>query len=198
MMKQESESQPAPGGFQTGFTSLAPSTTSATCRVYRGGFVQVDFKPGLYLEEFSMDAWVDLQWGAGIAGPTSPDHNGFSIFVDKANRWQVIMGDQRNEWIKNGPLATQGKHHIAITVEKAAMQKQVKVYLNGVLGGTALVTDTVSPPNATPLLIGVGNESTQLMGTPRYRYPILSAIQEVVLYKVVLSKEEIENHSKLK
>ena len=49
-----------------------------------------------------------------------------------------------------------------------------------------------SPPNGAPLFIGVNNRTADPLKPPEPRYPVLSPIQEVVLYSKALSQDEIE------
>jgi hypothetical protein len=93
--------------------------------------------------------------------------------------------------------------HLAITVEPDpvavaddpnTLKKKVTVFVNGnqFCEGTA---DRYSPPDGAPLFIGVkNNESDPYSNPPVPRHPVLSPIQEVVLYEKVLSPADIKKH----
>jgi hypothetical protein len=83
--------------------------------------------------------------------------------------------------------------HLAVTVEHvvATGKKKVILYIDGkkMAEGTA---NAYSPPDGAPLFIGVSN--TEINPSFIRRHPVLSPIQEVVLYTKALSPEVIKKH----
>lgn len=211
-------SEAAPGTFLTGQKSLIASDTVATCRFFNGGYVFVPYKQGLYTAEFTLEAWVEKQWGQGVTGfahqlfyaggfyrrPYDPAGSeapyGFAVFANDDNRWQVRLLPTLIDLFKPAPkVPPAGSAHVALTVENAdqfGAKKKVTLYVNAIVAGIAEV-NSYPLPEGSPLFIGVLNDvadptSTSTPAKPRH--PILSKIQEVVLHDKALSQEEIENH----
>src|SRR6185369_16992580 len=79
-------------------------------RVFLGGYVAIPFnsKHPLFTDEFTIEAWVNVQWGAGnelhfehtlfeagghYTAPleTTASFKGFRIYVGTDGKWQVIL-----------------------------------------------------------------------------------------------------------
>jgi hypothetical protein len=59
----EAGSEPADGDFDPYQASLIANEPASTkCRNFNGGYVFVEFKPGLYTDEFTIETWVKPQW----------------------------------------------------------------------------------------------------------------------------------------
>ena len=212
-------SEAANGAFTTGVDSLIASDFSAKCRAFNGGYVIVaGFAKTTplsgaaevpYPENFTVEAWIHPQWtqqsgyehtllGAGgfYRAPfdQSPDFHGFRIFADRDDRWQIYLAPGGVVKMEAAPIVAHDKTHLAVTVGTTApSKKQVTLFLNGKQFGQG-TADVYSPPHTAPLFIGVSNRESDPSKPPQPRYPVLSPIQEVVLYKTVLPSEVIKKH----
>lgn len=213
-------SEAAPGTLLTGQKSLIASDTAVTCRYFNGGFVLVPYKAGLHTPEFTLEAWVDAQWGQGVSGfahelfnagghyrrPFDPAGSesfyGFSVFANADNRWQVRLQPTAIDLFQPAPIVPRnGSTHVALTVENFDMvgvKKTVKLYVDGAVAGITTV-NSYGLPEGAPLFIGVANGAADpTAGTPQPVDPVLSKIQEVVLHNKALSAKEIQNHAEFK
>ena len=202
-------SEASQGKFFTGQNSLITSDPTVMCRIFAGGHVLVKADSRLYSDEFTIEAWVDPQWGVGSAGyehtlfdvggfytapfQTSPGFHGFRVYADADGRWQVTL---RNGSLMNPapkvPLG--GRSHVAVTVQKDGGDTKVTIYVNGKPAAFGALGFYSKPEGAT-LFIGVGNATASPANPAVPVTTALSKIQEVVLYRKALSAEEIENHA---
>jgi Concanavalin A-like lectin/glucanases superfamily len=223
----EAGSEPADGNFDLYQTSLiakepAATTPATNCRSFKGGYVLVDFKAGLYTDEFTIEAWIKPQWiqkatgyehtliGAGgyyVRTPVdqSPSWHGFRIFAlvsaDGADnkdqdRWRVYLAqdDGSGEPVKMIPVAPIVAHntqtHLAVTLKTTG---EVIIFVDGknMANGTV---NAYSRPDGAPLFIGVKNIESDPANPSVPRNPVMSPIQEVVLYSKALPPEVIKKH----
>jgi Concanavalin A-like lectin/glucanases superfamily len=202
-------SEAAPGDIDEGKTGLILSDPAALGRSFRGGFVRADFKAGLYTDEFTLEAWIlapaqrpnyehmlfDTGGRYALPGSTARDR-GFRVFEDRSGHWQVRVAIGATDVYASPPLVPRpGASHFALVMQNsgAAGAKQLTIYVGGKLTVTATLPSYARPDEA-PLFMAVENTTTTLTGTPVFRHPFMSQIQEVVLHKKALSAEEIENH----
>lgn len=200
-------SESAPGNFAFPQESLIVSDKIAHCRLFNGGHVMVPFRTGLYTHEFTIEAWIDVEWGANItdyrhtlfsAGEpvdASAAVHGFSVFSNGQNRWQVHLAPNAADVFASAPLVPRNaRTHLAITVEnEGSTGRKVRIFIDGKPAGEGSV-NSYSLPDGAPLFIGVTKRKVDPAAEPVAREPILSRIQEVVLHKRALAQEEIENH----
>jgi hypothetical protein len=210
-------SEAAPGNFIFGQPSLIVSDPGQKCRLFNGGYVVVPFKRTstavLYTEEFTIEAWVDVEWGANIvdyehvlfyAGgryrpqfdPSSdPTIRGFTVFADRYGRWQVRLAPANADLFPNPPIIPRDvRTHVAVSVKNEVLpQKRVRLFVDGKEAGNETVLGYL-PPFDAPLYIGVSNKTQDPANPSALHRPILSRVQEVVLHNTALSVEEIENH----
>jgi Concanavalin A-like lectin/glucanases superfamily len=207
-------SEPADGDFAPDQTSLiATEPASTKCRKFNGGYVFVEFKPGLYTDEFTIEAWIKPQWTEHEnyehtlvdahgryqkLSETSASWHGFRIFANRENRWQVYLAPVGVVEMKAAPQITPGAAtmHFAVTVKSdpaIAAKKHVIIFVDGKIFGLG-TTSIYSPPDGAPLFIGVSNTESNPSNSPKPRHPVLSPIQEVVLYRKALSPEVIKKH----
>ena len=216
----EAGSEPADGDFDSYQTSLIANEPASTkCRIFNGGYILVEFKPGLYTDEFTIETWIKPQWtqkpdyehtlvGAGgyYLRPVdqSPSWHGFWIFADGEDgkdRWRVYLAqDDGSGVVEMQPAPTVAHNattHLVVTVETdtATSKKKVTMFVNGKMFGQspADVYD-YSAPDSVPLFIGVKNIESDPANPPVPRNPVLSSLQEVVLYEKVLSAADIKKH----
>ena len=197
-----------PGHFLLGEDSLIDSDPTVDCRYFNGGYVIVPYKPGLYSDQFTIEAWVStgalaldfdhtLFDAGGVYGfPTGSGavERGFRLYANRNGRWQVRMGPGLNELFAAPPIVPLGaRTHVALTVANDGPGKKVTLYVDGKATNTATLT-SYAPPDGAPLYIGVENTANAPTASENLRNPVLCRIQEVVLHRVALSKELIENH----
>jgi hypothetical protein len=178
--------------------------------------VLVPYKDGLYTDEFTIECWIEANWtkapgyehtlfsaGGNYRVPLSPTTNltdqGFRIFADRDNKWQMNIFSSAGGVVFGSPplVPRDAKTHLAVTVEKDptnVSQRTVTLYVNG-KSAAIQSAPFYTPADKAPLLIGVGDAAHPLdANSPRATQPVLSPIQEVVLYRKVLSADEIANH----
>lgn len=204
-------SEAAPGTFVTGQTGLVATDPAAMCRFYNGGHVEIPFKSGLYTDDFTIEAWVELQWGSTTVGFehvlfTAGGHYsrpftgepagyvGFTIFADKDNRWQALLSPSVGPVFSTPPLIPRtGRTYIALSVQRDGGQRKVTLFVDGktaAIGGIGFY----ATPDGAPLVIAVGNTDVSPTNPVAPTKPMIARIQEVVLYRKALSLEEVENH----
>jgi Concanavalin A-like lectin/glucanases superfamily len=176
-----------------------------------------------YLQDFTIEAWISPQWtqpeknyehtlihaGGNYQKPLeqSRKFHGFRIFADRKDekeKWRVYLANEDGSGIvemKAPPIvAYNAPTHLAVTVETVTVEtdtitthtKKVTMFVNGKPAeGTAT---RYSPPDGVPLFIGVDNTESDPSKPHQPRHPILSPIQEVVLYNKALSSEVIKKH----
>lgn len=189
---------------------IASEPPTVQCRYFDGGYVLVPYKPGLYSDQFTIEAWIKADLfaqgyehslfdaGGTFASPagTPAVGRGFRIFVDRDRAWQVSLNNSAAGLFAAPPLVPLGaRTHIALTVENDAAPgaKKCVLYVDAKVAGTVSVP-AYAPPHDAPLFIGIENKTTVPTGTPTLRNPVLCRIQEVVLHRKALSALEIENH----
>ena len=170
--------------------------------------MRVPFKAGLYTDEFTIEAWIlphpqikkDVEFmlfdaGGRYGSPVSD--RGFRVFEDRNGSWQVRLLSTTAGLFAMPPIIPRpGRTHFALVMENdgpGGIKKKVTIYLDGKLAGTANL-NAYSRPDGADLFISIENVTQSPTGTPKLRSPVVSHVQEVVLHKKALSKEEIENH----
>jgi hypothetical protein len=200
----EAGSKPADGDFDPYQTSLIANEPASTkCRSFNGGYMLVEFKPGLYTDEFTLEAWIKPLW----TQTKDYDHvlvgagGGFWIFAngeDGEDRWRVYLAQSDSVVdIQPAPIvAHNATTHLAVTVKTGTetSKKKVTIFANGKIFGPSLAEYDYSPPDGVPLFIGVKNIEPDPANPPVPRHPVLSSLQEVVLYEKVLSVADIKKH----
>lgn len=201
-----------PAHFVLGQDSLIDSEPSSVkCRYFDGGYVLVPYKPGLYSDQFTIEAWVKtdvlalnfdhtlFDAGGVYAFPPGSGavERGFRVYANRDRSWQVRLGPGTNDLFAQPPLVPLGaRTHVALTVATdgpTGTAKKVTLYVDGKVAGSASIS-SYAPPDGAPLQIGVENTTNVPTGSPSLRNPVLCRVQEVVLHRKALSKEEIENH----
>lgn len=198
-----------PATFVFGQGSLIDSDPGVQGRFFNGGYVLVPYKPGLYSEQFTIEAWVRVDVlalnfehtlfdaGGSYASPagTPSVPRGFRIFADANGHWQVRMGSPPVNLFAAPPFVPLGaRTHLAVTVAGGSGGPvTVSIYVDGKPVGSETLTK-YDPPYDAPLFIGLENTANTPTGTPNLRTPLLGRVQEVVLHRKALSAEEIANH----
>lgn len=199
-----------PAQFILGQNSLIVTEGSVMCRVFDGGHVLVPFVPGLYTDQFTIEAWikadafdVDYEYslfdarGRYALPGTTVANRGFRVFVNRQKGWQVQLAPANANLFPVAPLVPlTTQTHVALTVDGAAGgPKTVNLYVDGKLIPPSPVTVTAyNRPDGAPLFIGVENTEENPAQAPQLRHPVLCRIQEVVLHRKALAVAEIENH----
>ena len=168
-------SEPAPGTFLPGQTSLVKSDTLSTCRFFNGGHVVIPFKPGLYSNGFTIEAWIDAQWTMGkekfghtlfsaggfFRAPFAPSeaYHGFSLFVNGENRWDATVLPHGSPLFSSQlPLIPRpGPTHVALTVaapDPVTRKQEVRLFVEGKAAAIGSV-DVYSLPDGAHLFIGL-------------------------------------------
>jgi hypothetical protein len=207
-------SEAAPGNFAAGQTGLIVSEPSALCRTYYGAYVTIPYSPELHTEEFTIEAWVNfpsmkpdyehmlIDTGGRylVAGSGTVDR-GYRIFADRDGAWQVRMATNNATVVFKTPpgpplIPKSGRSHFALVMKNTdadGEKKDLTIYVNGKETATATIPSYALPENA-PLYIAAENTTATPTGPVKIRAPFLAQIQEVVLHKKPLAREEIENH----
>ena len=95
-----------PGGFITGQRSLVDSALALEPRFFNGGFVAIPDSAGtLYTDEFTIEAWIFPNFGAGAEhtlfhaggeytrpGDANPGKHGFRIYATKDRHGRSTLG----------------------------------------------------------------------------------------------------------
>jgi len=204
-----------PANFVDGQDSLIDSDPGVKGRRFEGGHVLVDYKPGLYTDTFTIEAWIradafdpdfeyvlfDAGGNYALPGGGASANRGFRVFVNRQKGWQVQLAPGNTPLFGSGPIVPLGaRTHVAVTVDdivivSGGVEKAVSLYVDGKLVAPSPVTVLAyNRPDNAPLFIGVENENQNPAQTPRLRRPLIARIQEVVLHKKALSLAEIENH----
>jgi hypothetical protein len=199
-----------PAHFTPGQPSLITSDPAVQGRFFDGGYVQVPYKPGLYSDEFTIEAWVKINalaptfshalFDAGgryaLTGSTIRER-GFRLYADQQNKWQARMGPGTADLFPTPFMVSPSpRTHVALTVANDVAgggKKKVTLYLDAKEVASA-VADSYAPPDSAPLYLGIENTNQSPATAPTLRHPALFQIQEVVLYRKALAHEEIENH----
>ncbi len=200
-----------PAHFTTGENSLVDSDPTVKCRFFDGGYVLVPYKPGLYADQFTLEAWVAtgalaagyehtlFDAGGRYASPAgSPvSERGFRIYANRDGRWQVRLAPSTADLFPMPILVPLGaRTHVALTVANSGpggVAKTATLYVDGKIAGTANIA-SYAPPHDAPFFIGVENTTRSPTAGINLRNPVLCRVQEVVMHRKALSKEEIENH----
>jgi hypothetical protein len=204
-----------PADFDLRKDSLIESDPAVKCRNFQGGYVLVRHKPGLYSDQFTIEAWVKAETfaqgfehtlfyaGGKYASPPGTGNldRGFRIFVDRHRHWQASLNNSQEGLFKLPPFAPiEAPAHIALTVENKqdgpAGAKKCTLYING-KATVSTDVDSYVPPDGAPLFIGVENEDPIPAVPPeagRLTHPVLCRVQEVVLHRQALSEAQIKYH----
>jgi hypothetical protein len=207
-------SEGAPGTISTGQTGLITSDPGKMCRFYNGGHVEIPFKPKLYTDDFTLEAWVEVQWGPTPTGfehvlftagghysrpftGEPPTFVGFTLLANRDNRWQVFLSPHVGPIFTAPPMVpVNGPTYIALTVKRDGGQRLVTLFVDGKQFGPEGIGFYLTPDGA-PLLIAVGNSNSSPSTPVAPTKPMIARVQEVVLYSKALSLEEVENHFSL-
>jgi hypothetical protein len=207
-------SEAAPGTIVTGQPGLITSDPGAMCRFYNGGHVEIPFKTSLYTDDFTLEAWVEVQWGPMTTGfehvlftagghysrpftGEPPTFVGFTLLANRDNRWQVFLSPHLGPIFTAPPMVpVKGPTYIALTVKRDGGQRLVTLFVDGKQFGPEGI-GFYSTPDGAPLLIAVGNSESQPSNPVKPTNPMIARVQEVVLYRKALSLEEVENHFSL-
>lgn len=199
-----------PANFTFGQQSLIVSDPAVQCRFFDGGYVQVPYKPGLYSDEFTIEAWIEIDalalnfshalFDAGgrypLPGSTIRER-GFRLYATQQNNWQARLGPGTADLFVNPPkVSPSARTHVALTVANDVAgggKKKVTLYLNAKEAAN-VVADSYAPPDSAPLYLGIENTNQSPTAGTTLRHPALFRIQEVVLYRKALAREELENH----
>jgi hypothetical protein len=204
-------SEAAPGAILTGQPGLIASAPAALCRYYNGGYVEIPFATGLYTDEFTLEAWVNIaalradfehflfdaggRYAVGLDGVTD---RGFRLFADRNGSWQVRLNSNQAPLFANPPkVPLGGRSHVALVVQNnlgtGGTTKDFILYIDA--KEAARATNVLYfPPDSAPLFIAIENTAAQPTQTAVPRRPLLGQVREVVLHSVVLSVLELENH----
>jgi hypothetical protein len=206
-----------PAHFIDGQDSLIDSDPVVKCHQFEGGHVRVNYKAGLYTDQFTIEAWIraeafdtDFEYVLFDAGGTyalpgggSPAGRGFRVFVNRQKGWQVQLAPGNAPLFGSGGVPLGARTHVAVTVGEnviasGGVEKVVSLYIDGQPVPPSPVTVKLPPgynrPDGAPLFIGVENEEQNPAQPVRLRRPMIARIQEVVLHRKALTREEIENH----
>ena len=188
-----------------GLIDSDPQKKGAT---FLGGYVAVAHQPGLYTDQFTIEAWYYPAWGINVTGyehtlfsagaPIAKQpsaRSGFSLYVDRDNRWRVRLAPSGEITLDEAAPYVDAKNprraHIALTLQPDGSSKRVRLFVDGLDAGQAVVSNYTLPTDQ--LLIGIGDKQSDVAGVQAYR-PFVGTIQEVVLHRKALKIEEIENH----
>jgi Concanavalin A-like lectin/glucanases superfamily len=204
-------SEGSPGTIVTGQPGLITTDPGAMCRFYNGGHVEIPYKSGLYTDDFTLEAWVEVQWGPMTTGfdhilfsagghysrpftGEPPTFVGFTLRADRDNRWQVFASPHLGQVFSAPPMVpVNGPTYIALTVKLDGGQRLVTLYVDGKQFGPEGI-GFYSRPDGAPLVIAVGNSDSSPSDPVAPTNPMIARVQEVVLYRRALSLEEVENH----
>jgi hypothetical protein len=196
----------------------------ATCMVVNGAFVRVDNKSVFNPAQFTVEAWVRVDWAS--TDPVairmvvdSREHDatsatGFAIAAipdpaDGTYHWTAIVGNGPSQPATPPFTFLKANDAIILSDQPKGMQP---VYLVMTLDGSGKLTlfvdgdstkgNTLSginaPPNTTqPLLIGAGGAFAGFRGAGGTGplWPFVGAIQDVAIYKAALLSADILTHS---
>jgi hypothetical protein len=202
-------------GIVTGDT-LPPhdpkNPTSTTCMKTDGGFVTVPVNSVINPPSaFSIEFWALPEWDT-MAKPalrTVIDSRnqgggqffGFAVWVNEAGNWEAQVGGTGNGNVIQfaaGAASLSVASHVVLTCDGT----NAALFINGTQGGTASLPAGVSyaPNTAAPLVIGVGTPYLPERTSPSENnfFPLLpfkGKIQDVAIYKAVLSNSTIMAHS---
>ena len=185
--------------------SLIDSDPKKKGAAFLGGYVEIQPRPGLFTDEFTIEAWYSPGWAMNVTGyehtlfsagapvAKSSPRSGFSLYVDRGNRWRVRLAPTGEITLnKSAPsvdLTDRTRTHVALTVRVEGKEKWVQLFVNGVDAGQAKVG--YIPPDDS-LLIAVADKPDVAALQP-YR-PFIGTIQEVVIHRKALDDAEIANH----
>lgn len=204
--KESTSGDTTPGEFASG-QPLLDSAPTDICRFFNGGFVFIDYKSGLYTDQFTIEAWVNGKFTSGHSYTlfdatgryrrpyeTSEDYHGFRVLVE-GGRWQVrLAGAPDSLFLDKGPFVPPGRHHVAVSMEDSPVNgKRFSFFINGKFT-THADTQDYSRPDGAPLLIGVGRGTADPADMSQLIDPVRSHVQEVVLHRKPLSSLELSNH----
>jgi hypothetical protein len=119
------------------------------------------------------------------------------VYADGTDGWQVQLAPGFEKFTTTQLVSHTGATHIAVTVGNdpgVPGHKILRLFVNAIEAGPPLNVTFYSPPDGAPLYIGIQNAETDPSKPPKPTQPVLSLVQEVVLHKKALSKEEIQNH----
>jgi hypothetical protein len=217
-------SDAAPGLVIFGERSLIVTDPEVMGVQFQGGYMAANYVDGLYADEMTIECWVKCQWSQTPTGNAhtvlfaggyyqrpdqySPGLHGFRIFADADNKWQVIVYPQGGTPQGGGQLSTSTfvsfntATYVVVTISKDTIggsgQTAVSLWVNAEFIETALV-QPFSRPDGSPFYVGLAFVPTEVDpssggSVSTVGQPVMSQVQEVVLYKRKLERPEIENH----
>lgn len=153
-----------------------------------GEYVETAYDADLNPTNFTLEAWVKVEGGAGIyrSVMTSRQINntgGYMIYVGDDNQWQFWTGNNTNSgWnTQNSGIAASSEWtHLACSYDGT----NKNIYINGVLAISSV--ESYAPNTTRPLRIGAGTTET----TPNYYFP--GKIDEVRVWSDVRTQAEIQ------
>jgi Concanavalin A-like lectin/glucanases superfamily len=189
------DSNPAPGTLTLASPGLIASDSAATSVAFDGGFVEVPLAPPQAV--FSIEAWVHPDWPDGQSGFATvvamsvggADPRGFSLFkhwdAQEGARWAArVGGGVAGEALAIGaPVFVGLDAHLVATFDGSTL----RLYVDGEEANQQAATYV--PRGDRPLHIGV-TETDAL----EIRQPFEGRIQEVALYEIELTKDDVQIH----
>lgn len=211
-------SDAAPGYVFFRQPSLIFTDQAVTGVLFQGGYMSASYVDGLYKDEMTIECWVNCQWSPAETGNAhtllfaggyyqrpdqfSPGWHGFRIFADANNKWQVAVNTLADDGaLSTSTLVTLNRaKYIVVTLANESGQTRVTLFVDTVNIESVLVPQ-FSRPDGSPFYVGLGNQLPASLSpvdgsdptniTPTQ--PIMSQVQEVVLYNKVLDRQEMEN-----
>jgi len=186
---------------------------SATCMDTDGGFVSVPANSTCNPPVFSLECWVRPGWNEGDPAASrsifdarhqvGTDRFGYSLLVSDAGKWTAFIflgGATPLLTVTASKVDFTAATHLVLTFDGA----NAAIFVNGTQAATgSLPPGAVFTPNtAGRLAIGAGfpylADRTPGQTEPPPLFPVLpfkGKIQDVAIYKAVLSDTTIMNHS---
>lgn len=119
-------------------------------------YVKIPYAESLNPKQFTISFWAKVTGGQGacrslVASRSAALFTGFGIYASKSNKWEVLLGDGKQQWATIGgkDVILDVWTHVACSYDG----QTIKLYLNGVLSGS--LASTYAPNLSEPLYIGV-------------------------------------------
>ncbi len=182
-------------------------TTAMLCN---GGFVTVPANSVVNPGVFTVECWARPEWTAAAAPAfrTVVDSRnqgggqffGFVIFVNEAGNWEAQLGGTGSGnflVVTAGTATLQAATHVVLTCDGT----NAAVFIDGAPAASgSFATGAFAPNTVAPLVIGVGAPYLPSRTQPSDNnfFPLLpfnGTIQDVAIYKAVLSNTTISGHA---
>jgi hypothetical protein len=189
-----------------------------TCMLVDGAFVQVDYNDVFNPAQFTVEAWVRVDWASTdavairmVVDSRGSDMNGGTGFgigaipgADGKYHWAAIVGNGPSQpatpftFVQDGDaivLSDQPKGkpvYLAMTFDGAG---NLTLFVDGVSKGFQAVSYTAN--TTQPMLIGAGGAFAgfrDISGGIGPLWPFVGAIQDVAIYSSALSSGDIQLH----